>query len=212
MFMNKLLSGLAALSALTFVAGCATDRHGDRRFGHPLPSRPADRPRPIAIEAADPRDAGSLEFSQIATSVGARTDPAGLDVVPSRASEQVAMVSAHPAIARGGAPLRPQRRHWRRDRLLWPPWRRRVGGGVAIPVGGHGTDLFGRLPARACASSAAPTRPSPGKAAPRSRRARGRRCRPRRRRGPPRRRAVSGLPRGIGPHYQGPLRPLFSLG
>src|SRR5580765_1189248 len=60
--MNKLLSGLAALSALTLVAGCATD---DMATGASVTRLHLGQPiarGAIAIESVDPRDANGLEF------------------------------------------------------------------------------------------------------------------------------------------------------
>ena len=91
--MNKILSGLAALSALALVAGCATD---DLATGASVTRFHLGQPiarGPIAVESVDPRDAGSLEFAQISASVARELTRLGWTVVPNNASEQVAMVS-----------------------------------------------------------------------------------------------------------------------
>src|SRR3954471_3688861 len=91
--MNRFLSGLAAISALAFVAGCATDDVSTgisvTRFhlGQPI-ARGA-----IAIESVDPGDANGLEFAQISASVARELTRLGWSVVPNSASEQVAMVN-----------------------------------------------------------------------------------------------------------------------
>ena len=139
--MNRFVSGLALLSALTLVAGCATEDAGGgasvTRFhlGQPIARGP------IAVEAVDPRDTNGLEFSQIAASVARELTRLGWTVVPNNASEQVAMVSltqqARPAARRSGLTIGigggtgSYGRHGGVG----------VGGGVAIPVGG-GSNLI----------------------------------------------------------------------
>ena len=91
--MNKLLSGLAALSALALVAGCATD---DMATGASVTRFHLGQEiarGPIAVESVDPRDTGSLEFAQVSASVARELTRLGWTVVPNNASEQVAMVS-----------------------------------------------------------------------------------------------------------------------
>ena len=134
--MNRFVSGLALLSALTLVAGCATeDTVGGASVTRFHLGQPIAR-GPIAIEAVDPRDTNGLEFAQIAASVARELTRLGWTVVPSNASEQVAMVSltqqTHPAARRSGLTIGigggtgSYGRHGGVG----------VGGGVAIPVGG----------------------------------------------------------------------------
>jgi hypothetical protein len=140
--MNKLLSGLAALSALTLVAGCATDDMATgasvTRFhlGQPI-ARGA-----IAIESVDPRDANGLEFAQISASVARELTRLGWSVVPNNASEQVAMVNVSQqsrqaerrsgfSIGIGGGTAS----YGRHGGVG-------VGGGVTVPVGGRGSNLL----------------------------------------------------------------------
>jgi hypothetical protein len=139
--MNKFVSGLAVISALTLVAGCATDDMATSasvtRFhlGQPIARGP------IAIESVDPRDAGSLEYAQISASVARELSRLGWTVVPNNASEQVAMVSlsqqSREAERRSGLSIGigggtgSYGRHGGVG----------VGGGVAIPVGGRGSNL-----------------------------------------------------------------------
>jgi hypothetical protein len=139
--MNRFASGLAALSALALVAGCATDDVASSasvtRFhlGQPIARGP------IAVEAADPRDANGLEFAQISASVARELTRLGWTVVPNNASEQVATVSlvqqARPAARRSGFSIgigggtASYGRHGGVG----------VGGGVEIPVGGGGSNL-----------------------------------------------------------------------
>jgi hypothetical protein len=140
--MNKFVSGLAAISALTLVAGCATDDMATgasvTRFhlGQPI-ARGA-----IAIESVDPRDANGLEFAQISASVARELTRLGWNVVPNNASEQVAAVSvtqqSREAERRSGLSIgigggtASYGRHGGVG----------IGGGVAIPVGGRGTNLL----------------------------------------------------------------------
>jgi hypothetical protein len=91
--MNKFVSALAALSAITLVAGCATD---DMATGASVTRFHLGQPivrGAIAVEAVDPRDANGLEFAQISASVARELTRLGWTVVPNNASEQVAMVS-----------------------------------------------------------------------------------------------------------------------
>jgi hypothetical protein len=83
-------------------------RHGDGRraflgnLGHPLPPRPADR----AVEPANPADANSLEFDQIASAVERELARLGWTVQRrTGATEQVAIIrldQAERAGRRGG--------------------------------------------------------------------------------------------------------------
>lgn len=139
--MNKCLSSLAALSALTLIAGCATDTISSgasiTRFHLGQPIARAQ----IAVEPADPRDAGSLEFSQISASVERELTRLGWTVVQGNArSEQVALVGVTQqsreaargsglSIGIGGG----TGSYGRRGGVG-------VGGGVTIPVGGHGAN------------------------------------------------------------------------
>jgi len=134
--MNRFVSGLALLSALTLVAGCATeDTVGGASVTRFHLGQPIVRGA-IAVEAVDPRDTNGLEFSQIAASVARELTRLGWTVVPNNASEQVAMVSltqqAHSAARRSGLTIGigggtgSYGRHGGVG----------VGGGVAIPVGG----------------------------------------------------------------------------
>jgi len=91
--MNKFVTSLAALSALTLVAGCATD---DMVGGASVTRFHLGQPiarGPIAVESVDPRDANGLEFAQISASVARELTRLGWTVVPNNASEQVAMVN-----------------------------------------------------------------------------------------------------------------------
>ena len=141
--MNKFLSGLAAFSALALLAGCATEEMAGSgasvtRFhlGQPI-ARGA-----IAVEAVDPRDQNSLEFSQVSAAVARELTRLGWSVVPNSASEQVAMVSlvqqSREAARRSGLTIgigggtASYGRHGGVG----------VGGGVAVPVGGRGTNLI----------------------------------------------------------------------
>jgi hypothetical protein len=139
--MNKFVSGLAAISALALLAGCATD---DLSTGASVTRFHLGQPiarGPIAVEAADPRDQSGLEFSQISASVARELTRLGWTVVPNSASEQVAMVSltqqSREAARRSGLTIgigggtASYGRHGGVG----------IGGDVAIPVGGRGTNL-----------------------------------------------------------------------
>lgn len=139
--MNKFLPGLAALSALALVAGCATD---DMATGASVTRFHLGQPiarGPIAVESVDPRDAGSLEFAQVSASVARELTRLGWTVVPNNASEQVAMVSLtqqsreaarRSAVSIGiGGGTGSYGRHGGVG----------VGGGVSVPVGGSRTNL-----------------------------------------------------------------------
>jgi hypothetical protein len=139
--MNKFVSGLAVISALTLVAGCATD---DMVTGASVTRFHLGQPiarGPIAVESVDPRDASSLEFAQISASVARELSRLGWTVVPNNASEQVAMVSlgqqSREAERRSGLSIGigggtgSYGRHGGVG----------VGGGVAIPVGGGGSNV-----------------------------------------------------------------------
>jgi hypothetical protein len=139
--MNKFASCLGALCALTLVAGCATD---DIATGTSVTrfhlGQPIARAQ-IAVEPADPRDAGSLEFSQISAAVGRELTRLGWTVAEGNArSEQVALVG-----------VTQQSREAARNSGLsigigggTGSFGRRggvgVGGGVTIPVGGGGAN------------------------------------------------------------------------
>lgn len=139
--MNKFVSGLAVLSTLALVAGCATD---DMVTGASVTRFHLGQPiarGPIAVESVDPRDTGSLEFAQISASVARELTRLGWTVVPNNASEQVAMVSltqqSREAARRSGVSIGigggtgSYGRHGGVG----------VGGGVTVPVGGRGTNL-----------------------------------------------------------------------
>jgi hypothetical protein len=140
--MNKFVSSLAAFSALACVAGCATD---DMATGASVTrfhlGQPIARGQ-IAVESVDPRDSNSLEFAQIASSVGRELTRLGWTIVPNNASEQVAMIS-----------LTQQRREAARRSGLsigigggTGSYGRHggvgIGGGVEFPVGGRGTNVL----------------------------------------------------------------------
>ena len=139
--MNKFTSGLAAFALLALVAGCATD---DVSTGASVTrfhlGQPIARGQ-IAVEAVDPRDANSLEFSQISGSVARELTRLGWTVVPNSQSEQVAMVSltqqSREAARRSGLSIgigggtASYGRHGGVG----------IGGGVEVPVGGRGTNL-----------------------------------------------------------------------
>ena len=139
--MNKLLSGLAALSMLTFVSGCATDDVVTGASVTRFHLGQMIARGPIAIESVDPRDTNSLEFAQISASVARELTRLGWTVVPNNASEQVAMVSLvqqsreamhNSGVTIGiGAGTGSYGYHGGTA----------VGGGVTVPVGGHGTNL-----------------------------------------------------------------------
>jgi hypothetical protein len=140
--MNKFVSGLAALSALTLVAGCATDDlvTGASVTRFHLGQQIARGP--IAVESVDPGDSNSLEFAQISASIARELTRLGWTVVPNNASEQVAMVSIvqqsreaaqHSGLSIGiGGGTGSYGHHGGGTA---------VGGGVTIPVGGHGANL-----------------------------------------------------------------------
>jgi hypothetical protein len=139
--MNRFVSGLAVISALTLVAGCATD---DMVTGASVTRFHLGQPiarGPIAVESVDPRDASSLEFAQVSASVGRELSRLGWTVVPNNASEQVAMVTlsqqSREAARQSGVSIGigggtgSYGRHGGVG----------IGGGVAIPVGGRGSNL-----------------------------------------------------------------------
>jgi hypothetical protein len=139
--MNKFVSGLAALSALAFVAGCATD---DMVTGASVTRFHLGQPiarGPIAVESVDPREASSLEFAQISASVARELARLGWTVVPNNASEQVAMVSlsqqSREAERRSGIGIGGGTGGYGRRGGVGVG----IGGGVAIPVGGRGSNL-----------------------------------------------------------------------
>jgi len=94
--MNKIASSCAALAGALLLAGCATETGGGRleptsvtRFhlGQPIARGP------IAIEPADPSDANTLEFTQLAAPVERELARLGWTVEPRTGrSEQVAVV------------------------------------------------------------------------------------------------------------------------
>ena len=93
--MNKFASSLSALAAVSLLAGCAADMGSVSstasvtRFhlGQPIARGP------IAVEPADPADARSLEFDQIAGSVERELARLGWNVqARTGATEQVAIV------------------------------------------------------------------------------------------------------------------------
>jgi hypothetical protein len=91
--MNKFASSLSALCALALVAGCATD---DLASGAAVTRFHLGQPiarGEIAVDAADPRDANSLEFAQISDAVERELTRLGWTVARGNArSEQVAVV------------------------------------------------------------------------------------------------------------------------
>jgi hypothetical protein len=115
--MNKFASRLGALAAFLLVAGCAMEMGGGpssavsvTRFhlGQPIARGP------IAVEPADPADASSLEFDQIAASVERELARLGWAVERRNGrTEQVVVVRVEQAAREG-----------------------RRGGGLSIGVGG----------------------------------------------------------------------------
>lgn len=139
--MNEFVSGLTVLSALALVAGCATD---DMVTGASVTRFHLGQPIVrglIAVEPVDPRDANSLEFQQISTSIARELARLGWTVVPNNASEQVAAISLtqqpREAERRSGVSIGlgggtgGYGRHGGVG----------VGGGVAIPIGGGRTNV-----------------------------------------------------------------------
>ena len=99
--MNKFASGCGALAGAMLLAGCAMETGGGGGGGGGL--EPASITRfhlgqqiargPIAIEPADPADANSLEFTQLAAPVERELARLGWTVEPRTGrSEQVAVV------------------------------------------------------------------------------------------------------------------------
>jgi hypothetical protein len=138
---NKFASCLSALCALTLVAGCATD---DISTGTSVTrfhlGQPIARAQ-IAVEPADPRDAGSLEFSQIAVAVGRELTRLGWTVAQGEArSEQVALVGvtqqSREAARRSGLSIGIGGGTGSYGRGGGVG----VGGGVTVPVGGRGAN------------------------------------------------------------------------
>ena len=108
--MNKIASHLGALCGIALLAGCTMDMGGGGGSSDASVTRfhlgqPVAR-GPIAIEPADPADAGSLEFGQVAGAVGRELTRLGWTVEPGGRSEQVAVVTitqgARPGGRRGG--------------------------------------------------------------------------------------------------------------
>jgi hypothetical protein len=103
--MNKVASHLGALCGIALLAGCTMDMGGGGGSSAASVTRfhlgqPVAR-GPIAIESADPADANSLEFDQVAASVGRELTRLGWTVEPRNGrSEQVAVV----AITQGARP------------------------------------------------------------------------------------------------------------
>jgi hypothetical protein len=139
--MNKLATALVACAAIFSIGGCAEDDvYAGAQVTRFHLGQPIARGQ-IAVESADPRDANGLEFAQIQASVGRELTRLGWTVVPSNASEQVAMVTltqmAQPAGRRSGLSVgigggtASYGRHGGVG----------VGGGVQIPVGGGGGNL-----------------------------------------------------------------------
>jgi hypothetical protein len=119
--MNKFSSRLGALFALALVAGCATD---DVSSGASITrfhlGQPIARAQ-IVVEPVDPRDAGSLEFSQVSASVARELTRLGWTVSQDNArSEQVALVGVTQQSREAGR-----------------------GSGLSIGIGG-GTGSYGR--------------------------------------------------------------------
>jgi hypothetical protein len=109
--MKKVASHLGALCGIALLAGCTMDMGGGGASSDASVTRfhlgqPIAR-GPIAIEPADPADAGSLEFDQVANAVGRELARLGWTVEPRNGrSEQVAVVAisqgARPGGRRGG--------------------------------------------------------------------------------------------------------------
>ncbi len=208
------LPACGALFASLLLAGCAAEMGGYSgtsvtRFhlGQQIARGP------IAVEPADPADASSLEFSQIARSVERELARLGWEVDERRGdTEQVAVVRIDQAaregrrgggvsigLGIGGASF---------------GRRSAVGGsvGATVPVSGYrrgqlvATLLSVRIQRRSDATVAwegrAEMEARGGLAL----------CRPRGRRRPSRLGAVSGLPRRVGAHYQGALTPTLPQG
>ena len=107
--MNKLASRLAALAATALLAGCAMEMGGGVSSGVSVTRFHLGQPiarGPIAVESANPADATSLEFDQIASSVERELGRLGWTVqARTGATEQVAIVrvdQAERAGRRGG--------------------------------------------------------------------------------------------------------------
>lgn len=139
--MNKFTAGLVACAAAFSLAGCAMDDvYSGAQVTRFHLGQPIVRGQ-IAVESADPRDAGGLEFAQVQASVARELSRLGWTVVPSSASEQVAMVTlaqmARPAGRRSGLSIgigggtASYGRHGGVG----------IGGGVEIPVGGSGSNM-----------------------------------------------------------------------
>jgi hypothetical protein len=105
--MNKVASHLGALCGLALLSGCTMDMGGGAVSSAASVTRfhlgqPVAR-GPIAIESADPADANSLEFDQVAASVGRELTRLGWTVEPRNGrSEQVAVVSITQGARPGG--------------------------------------------------------------------------------------------------------------
>ncbi|MEA3015233.1 MAG: hypothetical protein QOD42_3778 [Sphingomonadales bacterium] len=102
--MNKVASHLGALCGLALLAGCAMDMGGGGSSAASVTRFHLGQQiarGPIAIEPADPADANSLEFDQVAAAVGRELTRLGWTVEPRNGrSEQVAVV----AISQGARP------------------------------------------------------------------------------------------------------------
>ena len=103
--MNKLASRLAALAACLLVAGCAMEMGGGVSTGVSVTRFHLGQPiarGPIAVEPANPADATSLEFDQIAGSVERELARLGWTVqARTGATEQVAVVRVDQAVRTG---------------------------------------------------------------------------------------------------------------
>lgn len=141
--MNNFARRGGALLAIALLAGCATDMGGASgasvtRFhlGQPIARGP------IAVEPADPADANSLEFTQIAAPVERELARLGWTVGPRDGrSEQVAVIrleqAARPVARRSGFSVGLG--------VGGGSWGRHggVGGSIggSVPIGGHGTNM-----------------------------------------------------------------------
>ena len=213
--MNKFASCLGALAALA-----ARRRLRDRDGRRPSPasrspaSTSASRSRAARSRSSRPTRPmrAASNSTQIAASVERELDPAGLDgraaQRPHRAGRRRPRRRRRRASGRRGGGLQHRRR--RRRRQLRAPWRRRRRRRRHRPGRRLPPEPGRRDPAER--AHPAPLRRHRRLGRPRRdwRRAA---ARPlavaRRRRGPARRGLVSGLPRRVGPHYQGALTPTF---
>jgi hypothetical protein len=105
--MNKVASHLGALCGIFLLTGCTMDMGGGAASSAASVTRfhlgQQIARGPIAIEPADPADAGSLEFDQVANAVGRELGRLGWTVEPRNGrSEQVAVVGVTQGARRGG--------------------------------------------------------------------------------------------------------------